>query len=46
MISYPIYRKEILAEKVNLILVAIVNIILVTIVNLILIREGKELKQI
>jgi hypothetical protein len=36
IISKPIYRREILVEKVNLILVAIVNLILVTIVNLIL----------
>jgi ABC-type transport system involved in multi-copper enzyme maturation permease subunit len=39
IISKPIYRKEILVEKVNIILVVIVNIFLVAIVNLILKRK-------
>jgi ABC-type transport system involved in multi-copper enzyme maturation permease subunit len=37
MISKPIYRREMLVEKVILILIVIVNLILITIVNFILI---------
>jgi ABC-type transport system involved in multi-copper enzyme maturation permease subunit len=37
MISKPIYRREMLVEKVILILIVIVNLILITIVNLILV---------
>jgi hypothetical protein len=36
-ISKPIYRREILVEKVIIIIIVIVNLILVTIVNLILV---------
>jgi ABC-type transport system involved in multi-copper enzyme maturation permease subunit len=37
IISKPIYRREILVEKVILILIVIINIFLVTIVNIILV---------
>jgi ABC-type transport system involved in multi-copper enzyme maturation permease subunit len=51
IISKPIYKREILVEKVILILIVIVNLILVTMVNLILvvkvklILKGKEINK-
>jgi hypothetical protein len=37
IISKPIYKREILVDRVNLILVVIVNLFLVAVVNLILV---------
>jgi hypothetical protein len=39
IISKPIYKSEILVEKVNIVLIVIVNLFLVAIVNLILKRK-------
>jgi hypothetical protein len=42
IISKPIYKREILVEKVIIILIIIVNLILVVKVNLILIRKRNK----